>query len=429
MVGGRRNHRLPPILAGAVLCRPSAGNEGHKGVADFFRPAERGVQHASLRAANRRAVLTAIAFNQGISNAEVSRRTGLAPQTASAIVGELEQEGFIARGEVLRGRRGQPATPLYIDSSGAYGIGVEISWHHINIVLSNVGSEEIARYRRDYAYPNAETVVAEAAKAIAELVEKIEPGKRSRLAGIGLASPSNISRHIVAYGGSPEQVKLWSHFDLRGELERATGMAVSWFNDGNAACFAQMLMLPPPRPANMMYLFVSGFLGAGITAQNTLWEGPTGNAANIGAMLVTSEEGVRRQAFEIASTAALRTRLDKAGMVGPSSDPLHWSDWEPQLTGWVDAAGRAMAEIAFNTGAVLDVDHIIIDGEIPLAIIDRLVKATGLQLKELSALRQINAKVSAGSLGWRAGSLGAAQLQLFHRHFSREIGDMLGDQN
>ena len=73
---------------------------------DFFEPAGRGVQHASLRAANRRAVLTTIAFNPGISNADVSRRTGLAPQTASAIVADLEGEGLISRGEVLRGRRG-----------------------------------------------------------------------------------------------------------------------------------------------------------------------------------------------------------------------------------------------------------------------------------------------------------------------------------
>ena len=53
---------------------------------DLFAPAGRGVQHANLRAANRRAVLTTIALSSGISNADVSRRTGLAPQTASAIV-------------------------------------------------------------------------------------------------------------------------------------------------------------------------------------------------------------------------------------------------------------------------------------------------------------------------------------------------------
>ena len=92
-------------------------------------------------------VLTTITFSPGISNAEVSRRTGLAPQTASAIVTELEDDGLITRGDVLRGRRGQPATPLYLDYGGAYGIGCEISWRHIDITLINLGSEDLGRYR------------------------------------------------------------------------------------------------------------------------------------------------------------------------------------------------------------------------------------------------------------------------------------------
>lgn len=39
--------------------------------------------------------------------------SGLAPQTVSAILNDVEAAGLIVRGEVLRGRRGQPATPIF----------------------------------------------------------------------------------------------------------------------------------------------------------------------------------------------------------------------------------------------------------------------------------------------------------------------------
>jgi predicted NBD/HSP70 family sugar kinase len=396
-------------------------------LADFFEPAGRGVQHASLRAANRRAVLTTITFSPGISNAEVSRRTGLAPQTASAIVGELEDDGLITRGDVLRGRRGQPATPLYLDYAGAYGIGCEISWRHIDVTLINLGSEELGRYRRDFAYPDARTVVAEAADAIAELIAKLSPEEQQRVAGIGLATPSNMSSLITIIEPPADQVELWAKLDLHTALEAATSLPITWVNDGNSACFAEMVMSPPPRPSNLAHLFVSTFLGAGITAEHTLWEGPTGNSANLGSMLVNGHDGRRTSGHDIASLVALGRRLAAAGIALPVGNPADWpwADWEECVAPWVEASGSAMAEIIFNTGAVLEIDLAIIDSTAPQPIIERLVAATDRALAELVAVGFKRPRLVAGTLGARAIPLGAAQLTLFRKHFSRDLSDML----
>lgn len=397
-------------------------------VADFFEPAERGVQHASLRAANRRAVLTAITFNAGISNAEVSRRTGLAPQTASAIVSELEEEGLITRGEVLRGRRGQPATPLFLDYTGAFGIGCEISWRHIDIVLINLGSEEIARYRRDFPWLDATTVVDEAAAAIADLAAKLPADRRNRLAGIGLASPTHIDHLVVRAGAPAAQAELWRALDLRQALETATGLPTSWYNDGNAACFAEMVMSPPPRPPNLVHLFVSTFLGAGITSEHALWEGPTGNAANLATMLVNGHGSERHTAAEIASAEGLARRLAAAGIALPIGDnpaSWPWAKWEPHVSAWIDDAGAALAEVVFNTGAVLEFDRVIIDSTFPHDIVQRLARATDKGLDALASFYPRHPTITAGSLGVRAIPLGAAQLQLFRKYLSRDLGDML----
>ncbi len=394
-------------------------------MADFFQPAERGVQHASLRAANRRAVLTAIAFNPGLSNADVSRRTGLAPQTASAIVAELEKDGFVIRGEVLRGRRGQPATPLFLDFSATYGIGCEISWRHIEIVLINFGSEEIGRYRRDFAALDPDCIVDEAAGAIADLIAGLPPHRRDRITGIGLASPGHADRRPASTREPDAQCALWRDLDLRAGLEAATGLPTTWFNDGNCACFAQLVLSPPPRPANLVHLFVSTYLGAGITAEHKLWEGPTGNSANLGSMLVNGHDGNRTVGHQVASLVALERRLSAAGIALPRTNPAAWpwAEWEAHVAPWIAAAGPAMAEIILNTAAVLEVDLAIIDSAVPPAILDRLVAATDCHLAQLAASPP---PLVAGRLGYRATSLGAGHLVLFRRHFSRDLSDMLG---
>lgn len=102
---------------------------------DGAEPVARGFAQSGVRLANERAVLTLIALNPGASNAVLARLSGLGPQTTSRILSDLEARALVLRGEVLRGRRGQPATPLYINPEAAYVIGVEIGWRHFEVLL------------------------------------------------------------------------------------------------------------------------------------------------------------------------------------------------------------------------------------------------------------------------------------------------------
>ena len=116
---------------------------------DLFALGSKGLQHHGLRLANERAVLTVIGINPGLSNAGIARISGLAPQTVSAILNEVEAAGLIERGEVLRGRRGQPATPIFIKPTGAYSIGIELGWRHADVLVLNIAAEVVGhRHRR-----------------------------------------------------------------------------------------------------------------------------------------------------------------------------------------------------------------------------------------------------------------------------------------
>ncbi|KKB86034.1 hypothetical protein VW29_04700 [Devosia limi DSM 17137] len=385
-----------------------------------FDPIARGVAQSGVRIANERAVLTLVALVPGLSNADLARRSGLGPQTTSRIVSDLEERGLIKRGEVLRGRRGQPATPLFIDPEGAYAIGVEIGWRHCKVVLIDIAARLLASIHRAYDYPDAQTIFGDIAADIATLTSSMTPQQRSRLVAIGVASPTAIDRGMDRVGAPAEQRELWKGTDVRAALARATGMNTVWFNDGNAACWGEIVAHPAPRPAGFAYFQVSTFIGAGIVSGQGLWEGPTGNAADLGAIVVPGDDGKPAFVHFVASIAAFESRLIEAGLVVPPDSPVTW-DWaalEPHVTDWLDSAGRALAAAVVSTQAMIELDKTIIDGVMPRPIVERLLERIQVHLDALPTLTVGKPTIAIGHLGAAAAAMGAAHLPLYQRFFS-----------
>ncbi|QDZ09352.1 ROK family transcriptional regulator [Devosia ginsengisoli] len=171
-------------------------------VDDGIGPTARGFAQSGVRLANERTIMTLIALNPGASNADLARQSGLGPQTTSRIVTDLETRELVLRGEVLRGRRGQPATPLFLNPDGAFAIGVEIGWRHFEVLLFSMAGQTLASIRRSYAWPDFRTIFANVAAEIATIRAGMTEQQAGRLAGIGLATPP-ISRGIWAASARP----------------------------------------------------------------------------------------------------------------------------------------------------------------------------------------------------------------------------------
>lgn len=381
----------------------------------------RGFAQSGVRIANERAVMTLIALNPGASNADLARLSGLGPQTTSRIVSDLTARELVLRGEVLRGRRGQPATPLFLNPQGAFGIGVEIGWRHFEVLLFGMGGVTLASIRRSYCWPDFRAVFADVSAEIATIRAGMTAQQTERLVGIGIASPSRFERHLHRLGAPAEQAELWRGVDMAAELGRALGEPVAWFNDGNAACWSEFIAYPSPRPGGLAYFQVGTLVGAGIAIDGQLWEGRTGNAANLGAILVADPKGQASYVYTIASILALEQRLDAAGHTPPRGDPVNW-DWdslEPVATAWLDDAGRALASAVISTGAVMELDVVVIDGVMPRVVVKRLLERVEHHLAAFPPHGADRPHVVMGQMGGAAGATGAAQLVLFHRFFSR----------
>lgn len=392
-----------------------------KSAQDSVDAMARGFAQSGVRIANERAVMTLIGLNSGVSNADLARMSGLGPQTTSRIVADLEARELVLRGEVLRGRRGQPATPLFLNPDGAFGIGIEIGWRHFEVLLFSMAGVTLASIRRSYAWPDFRTIFAEVAAELATIRAGMTQQQASRLTGIGLASPSHIERHLERIGAPAEQVELWRGVDVAAAVTRSTGEPVVWFNDGNAACWAEFIAHPLPRPRSMAYFQVGTLVGAGVAFGGYLWEGRAKNAANLGAILVPDAEGSSRPVHTIASILALQQRLESVGRALPAGDPLNW-DWaalEPVASAWLDEAGRALANAVVSTRAVMDLDLAVIDGLMPRPVVERLLARVDHHLTELPSFDGDRPGVAIGHMGGAAAATGAAQLVLFDRFFSR----------
>ena len=396
---------------------------------DFFENAARRMAASGLRQNNERAVLNALALNPGVPGVQLARITGLGAQTISRILQVLESENLISRGEPLRGQRGQPAIPIAINPGGAYSIGCEIGWRHVSVVLCNLAGHRLGEYRRDYPYPDPASIIAEVTSLVRLMTNMVPEAQRDRIGSLGVAMPSSLPRNLTLLGADQSVANEWTKVEVQSELERSTGLPVHVMNDGNAACWAELVLRPRPRPDNFAYLFIGTFIGGGVVAEGRLWEGATGNSANLGSILVSDGNGGRQHGHLVASLHAMEQHLIAGGQAVPRRDPRSWEWGElgPVAERWLEQAGTALAEIIANTAAVSEINLAIVDGALPPGILERLIALASAELETLGSLTNEPPLVSQGHVGSFASPIGAAFRPLYRQFFAREAEHMLDE--
>jgi predicted NBD/HSP70 family sugar kinase len=386
----------------------------------------RGIQPVHVRQTNQRAILSVISLQPGISNAELARITDLAPQTVSSVLADLESRELVTRGDVLRGRRGQPATPLYMNPVGAFSIGAEIGWRHVDVCLVGIGTQVLNRYRREYEFPDATKIFDEVAGAARDLCAALSPVERKRLTGLGLATPITLNTPPALMIPSQVERDRWAKIDVTGSVERATGLKTSKFVDGHAACWAQRVAHPAPRPLAFVFCMLDTCMSGGIVSENRLWEGSSGASGNLGELLITTRDGPRL-AHEMASIKALQQRLADAGLelgavTGSSVAPAAAT----VLDAWIEDASTALAQTIINSTRVLEFEFAVIETALPAAITSRIVETTRRQVTNIALPGPASPPIIAGHLGRSGAAQGAALLRMHRLFFSRELAHMAG---
>jgi predicted NBD/HSP70 family sugar kinase len=378
----------------------------------------RGSNQSGLRAYNQRLVLSLVYTHGSLAKTDIARMTGLSAQTGSVIMRELEAEDLIVKGEPIRGKVGQPSVPLSINPDGAFFIGLKVGRRSAELILINFLGEPKTTLRQSYPWPTPPQIIAFVRNGIEEIIQGLPENLRDRVAGLGIATPFQLWDWTEQAGAPREEMDLWRDCDLRAELASFCNMPVYLQNDATAACAAELVFGTHPGLSDYLYFYIGTFVGGGVVLNGSVYSGRTGNAGALGPLPVAGPDGKPVQLIERASIMLLERMLKATGR-DPSplwNSPDHWKGFDALIDEWVGIVSRGLAQAIVSASAVIDFEHVIIDGGMPAGIREKIVAATRAEVKTYDVRGLDVPTILPGTVGHLARALGAASLPLFDKY-------------
>lgn len=385
-----------------------------------------GSNSAQVRLYNERIVLQALRRFGEASKADLARAAGLTNNAIGAIIGFLGAAGLVVeRGKKHDGQRGQPATMLQLAPDGAYSIGVRLDRVGCETVCVDFGGRIIASRSHDSILPPPRDMLAAVVDDIRSIEAEIGDERWERLAGIGLAQPYHLGSWLRELELPASSFRLWDDFDFATALEAETSIPVFPENDGNAAAIAELFYGHGRTLSDFVYLFIGGAVGGGVVLDGDCLRGTRGNAGDFAMIPVpaSSLPSVPRpsHAFDVlltrTSLAGLRRHLRWHGhSVETLADigTLFRRDPRPAaFDEWIDDAVAAFVPAILSTTSVLDVGHVVLEGDLDCGLVETIVDRLGRALAEATPESVDAPRIIDGSFRARAGALGAATLPLF----------------
>jgi predicted NBD/HSP70 family sugar kinase len=396
--------------------------------------AGQGSNSVQVRQFNERVILTLLRRLGEASKADLARHARLTNNTAGQIVRELEGQRLVRSEGKRTGARGQPATILRLDPQGAYSVGVKLGRRSLDAMLVDFGGRVIERRRLEREFPLPEEAVAFVAESVAGL-RRLAGDGAARLAGLGVAMPYNLGSWQRELDIPFAAYQKWNAVDVRGELEAATRLDVFCENDGTAAAAAELFHGHGRTLDDFLYVFVGAAIGGGVVLGGNYRRGVHANAGDIGLMptapsrLATAPRPSGRHEILLtrASVNALIRHLRGSGVRIDGREDLDvlLEQGHPLVGEWLDDAADALVLPLLSAVRVLDVGVVVVDGGLPRAVLDELIRRLERLLAAASPESRDPPRLLRGSVGREAPVIGAAILPL-HLNYSPSREALLG---
>jgi predicted NBD/HSP70 family sugar kinase len=377
----------------------------------------RGSNQTTVRDFNERLILHQIRRRGPLAKADATRLTGLSPNAVSMIVGALERDGLLLRGEPVRGRIGQPSVPLRLNPDARFHVGLKIGRQSFDLAVVDFCGRVRARRTRFHEFPTPRGAEAFVKAELPGLLRSARL-RRADISASGVAMPTGLWQWSDLFDVDPTDMAAWRDFDAARDLAGLLPGEISVENDATAACRAEWAFGKLANMPDSVYFFIGTFVGGGIVLNGNVFTGCRGNAGGFGPLRVPDEPGGMRL-VDHASLIVLQ-RMLRAAHSGAAVPALpeegDWAKFEPTLSAWIDRTARGLAHAVVSTAAVIDFEDVVIDGAFPATVRARLVDALGHRLAR-SDLQGVTApRIAAGSFGAVARAVGAAAGHVSARH-------------
>lgn len=376
----------------------------------------------SVRQLNRLRVIEAIYRNPAVSRAEITRRTGLARQTVSTIIEELQRAGVVDEGcptgDAPTRSTGRPPILLSLVPGAGFAVGIDFGHQHIRVAVCDLSGHPVVD---DWSPAEVDHAPTESLDLADELVRHALTSvgiERDRLlgVGIGLAAPINrATGELEADGILPG----WHGIRPAAEMETRLGIPVQLANDANVGALGEKVFGAGSEVDDLVYVRLSAGVGAGLILDGRPYHGALGVAGEIGHVLADPQGPIcrcgNRGCLEtIASPVAVAALLERS-----TGRPVSIQTLLELVAAEDRGARRAVADAGEAVGTVVSVlvnivnpQLVLVGGELAAAgdvLLDPIRVAIE---RHCVAPAARSVRVAAGTLGPRAEVLGAAALIL-----------------
>ncbi len=254
-------------------------------------------------------------------------------------------------------------------------------------------------------------------ESIARLKDEMPPDARDRIAGLGVASPFRIWSWAEHLGVDAALLDGWRDRDIAAEIAESWDFPVILSNDATAACGAELVFGEQDKPREFLYFYVGFFIGGGLVLENSLYDGPTRNAAALGSMPVRIDGDRVKHLVDVASLVSLeRAVADHQGEAEMNWDAADaWRIPDEVLEPWLEEASAGIAQAALSASSLIDFSCIVLDGWMPAEMRAELARRVGGRIDAINIEGIGKPTIREGGIGPDARVLGAASLPLSER--------------
>lgn len=370
---------------------------------------------------NRRVVLETVRLRAPLSRADITRATGLAPQTISNIIAELTEAGLVRSVNRRSGARGQPAVDLDINPEGGFTVGVSISHGALLAILADVAGTPRDRVEVELASSAPEEAIAQIERAVTTMLSRQRIARR-RVWGVGLVIPAIFQDDRLVALGEPA-LPGWRDVPIRQALQDRLSLPVLLENDATAAAIGERLYGAGKALTDFAYIYIGAGIGGGIFARGQPYRGGYGKSGEIGHIVIDTggrpcscgnrgcleryaSVSLGLAAIGLAQDGAKRSDIDRLAAAHEAGDP--------RLDSWLSEAAASLRQAIVTLENILDPQTVILGGVLPQPMLADLIARMSPLPKSVSSNKSAAApRVIAAETGPDTPALGAATLPVF----------------
>ena len=365
---------------------------------------------ASLRPANQRRVVALLRGHgdEELTQAEISRATGLAAGTVSNIVRQLSSAGLVET-DPGAGRRG---TVVRLSRSAGVVAGIDFGHTHLALAVADLSGHVLAEAREPLApdHPWAEGL-EQAVTVLDELLLKADYDV-SAVRAVGLGLPAPISDDVVR---SPAILPGWVGVNAREVVQARFACPVHIDNDANLGALGEHLLGAAQGQRDVVYVKLSSGVGAGLILDGRIFRGARGSAGELG-HLTLDEQGPlcrcgSRGCLEAYASTSTAIEMMSAQLPGATLDDIFTAARHGNV-----AARRLLEDAGLHVGwglatvvNLLNPGVVVVGGDLSRAG-ELLLDSVRLGLRRHALSDAAATPVVLSRLGERASMLGAVLL-------------------